>query len=72
VINSDLQLTDMAASTKIIFPHKPLTPVTGKPNNTKLQILQRQLFANARAVQSPRGGGTNGHLPTSKVGDMRY
>jgi len=52
----------MAASTKIVFPHEPLTPVTGKPDNAKLQILQRQLFANARAVQSPRGGGTNGHL----------
>jgi hypothetical protein len=52
----------MTSSTKLVFPHDPPTPITGKPVNTTLQILQRQLFANARAIRSPRGGGTNGHL----------
>jgi hypothetical protein len=44
------------------FPHDPPTPITGKPVNTTLQILQLQLFANAGAIRSPQWGGTNGHL----------
>ena len=39
-----------------------LTPIIGKPTNTTLQILQRQLFPNARSVPSTSGGGTHGHL----------
>jgi len=52
----------MSGSDKIVFPHSTLTPINGKPTNTTLQLLQRQLFTNARAITSPRGGGTNGHL----------
>ena len=51
----------MSAS-KFTFPHETLTPVDGKPTNTTLQILQRQLFTNARSVPSTRGGGIHGHL----------
>ena len=47
---------------KFTFPHETLTPIDGKPTNTTLQILQRQLFTNARSVASTRGGGTHGHL----------
>lgn len=52
----------MSSSTKFNFPYEVLTPIDGKPTNTTLQLLQRQLFTNARAVDSPRGGGTHGHL----------
>ena len=52
----------MSSSTKFHFPYEGLTPIEGKPTNTTLQLLQRQLFTNARAVDSPRGGGTHGHL----------
>ena len=47
---------------KFTFPHETLTPIDGKPTNTTLQTLQRQLFTNARSVASTRGGGTHGHL----------
>jgi hypothetical protein len=50
------------ASPKFTFPHETLTPIDGKPTNTTLQLLQRQLFTNARSVPSTRGGGTHGHL----------
>ena len=39
-----------------------MTPIIGKPSNTTLQVLQRQLYTNARSVPSTRGGGTHGHL----------
>jgi hypothetical protein len=46
----------------LVFPHPELTIIVGKPVNSTIQILQRQLFTNARSVPSPRGGGNNGHL----------
>jgi hypothetical protein len=55
----------MAASKStslLIFPHPELTPIVGEPNNKSLQLLQKELYANARAVHSTRGGGANGHL----------
>jgi hypothetical protein len=50
------------SSPKFTFPHETLTPIDGKPTNTTLQLLQRQLFTNARSVPSNRGGGLHGHL----------
>jgi hypothetical protein len=52
----------MASSAKFNFPFESLTPIAGKPTNTTLQLLQRQLFTNARSVPSARGGGLHGHL----------
>jgi hypothetical protein len=52
----------MASSLKFTFPYAALTPIDGKPTNTTLQVLQRQLFTNARSVPSARGGGNHGHL----------
>ncbi|KAI2503218.1 hypothetical protein MHU86_11241 [Fragilaria crotonensis] len=52
----------MAATANFNFPYAVLTPIEGKPTNTTLQILQRQLYTNARAIDSPRGGGTHGHM----------
>jgi hypothetical protein len=46
----------------ITFPHVALKPITGKPTNTSLQCLQRQLYTNAHSVTSALGGGNNGHL----------
>ena len=50
------------STSKFNFPFDTLTPITGKPTNTTLQLLQRQLFTNARSVTSARGGGLHGHL----------
>ena len=47
---------------KFTFPYASLTPIDGKPTNTTLQVLQRQIFTNARSVPSARGGGNHGHL----------
>lgn len=46
----------------IVFPHTDLTPITGKPNNSSLKLLKTELYANAMAVDSNRGGGDHGHL----------
>jgi hypothetical protein len=52
----------MTSTAKFTFPHETLTPILDKPNNITLQLLQRQLFTNARSVPSTRGGGLHGHL----------
>ena len=52
----------MATTPKFTFPYASLTPIEGKPTNTTLQVLQRELFTNARSVPSDRGGGNHGHL----------
>ena len=36
--------------------------MTTKPTNATIQVLQRELYANARAIDSTRGGGAHGHL----------
>jgi hypothetical protein len=52
----------MTSSPKFTFPHETLTPISGKPTNSILPLLQRQLFTNAWSVPSARGGGLHGHL----------
>ena len=52
----------MTSSAKFSFPFEVVTPIVGKPTNTSLMLLQRQLLTNARAVTSPRGGGRHGHM----------
>ena len=52
----------MTSTSKFTFPHETLTPIVGKPTNTTLQLLQRQIYTNARSVPSTRGGGLLGHL----------
>jgi hypothetical protein len=46
----------------LTFPHPILSPILLEPNNTSLQLLQQELYANAKSVHSTRGGGANGHL----------
>jgi len=36
--------------------------MVGPPTNTSIQILAREVLANARAIPSIRGGGAHGHL----------
>jgi hypothetical protein len=56
----------MAASKStqlLILPHPDLTlTIAGKPTHKMLQLLQKELYDNARAVHLARGGGANGHL----------
>ena len=53
----------MTSSTSTLtFPHPKLTPIIGTPNNTALKHLTKELYANARAIPSTRGGGGHGHL----------
>ena len=55
-------MSETSSASTLMFPHPTLTPIVGKPNNASLKKLKKQIFANARAVHSTRGGGTNGHL----------
>ena len=55
-------MTETSSATTLMFPHPILTPILGKPTCSTLKKLKKQIYANARAVHSTRGGGTNGHL----------
>jgi hypothetical protein len=44
------------------FPHPELTPIVGTPTNPTIQTIQKQLYANALAIHSTRGGGASSHL----------
>lgn len=46
----------------LVFPTPVLTPIVGRPTNSTLQVMQQQLYQNARSVASDRGGGALGHL----------
>ena len=49
-------------SVTLPFPHPKLTPIQGKPTNASIKILKKEVYANARAIPSQRGGGKHGHL----------
>jgi hypothetical protein len=51
------------SATSMTFPHPELTCIVGTPTYPTIQVLQRQLYANALAVHSTHGGRANGHLP---------
>ena len=44
------------------FPHPTLTPIHGKPNRVSIDRLIQEIYANAIAIESTRGGGDYGHL----------
>ena len=52
----------MVSTTSIVFPKDVLTPIKGKPSVSSLQILQQELYQNARAIPTTLGGGALGHL----------
>jgi hypothetical protein len=45
-----------------LFPQEKLTKIIGKPTNTSLQVLKRQIHNNAVSLPSRRGSGAHGHL----------
>jgi hypothetical protein len=45
-----------------VFPHTVLTKVVGKPDNSSIKLLKKELMANAISIPSNRGGGQYGHL----------
>ena len=47
---------------EIYFPHPSLRKIVGNPTFLDLQILKKQVKANAASVPSTLGGGNNGHL----------
>jgi len=46
----------------LAFPHPTLTKISGQPSNTSITLLTREIYANAHAIPSLRGGGAHGHL----------
>lgn len=44
------------------FPYPVLTPIIDAPAIPSLKKLKREMYANALAITSKRGGGKNGHL----------
>jgi len=53
----------MAPSTSTLtFPHPKLTPIVGTPTNSGIKQLTKEIYTNARAIPSTRGGGGHGHL----------
>jgi len=50
------------ANTALTFPKEELTHIVGKPDYASLQKLKKELYANAMAIPSHRGGGQLGHL----------
>ena len=45
-----------------LFVHKKLTPIVGEPTYDTLELLLKELKANAQSVHSNLGGGNHGHL----------
>ena len=45
-----------------LFVNKQLTPMVGELTYETLELLLKQLKANARSVHSNLGGGQHGHL----------
>ena len=49
-------------TTTLAFPHPTLTRIVGKPTAADVKTLKKQVYANARANYSAKGGGKHGHL----------
>jgi len=61
--NYTSHFANMASNTSaLMFPHPKLTPIIGKPTNTALKQLTKEIYANKLAIPSTRGGGGHGHL----------
>ena len=54
--------TTTTTAGKDLYPYPILTKITGEPTYTSISTLQCKIYANARAIDSPFGGGQNGHL----------
>ena len=49
-------------SVTLPFPHPKLTLIQGKPTNSSIKILKKEVYSNAWAIPSQRGRGKHGHL----------
>jgi hypothetical protein len=54
--------TTATGSPRFPFPRAELTPIVGKPTAVTVQLLQKDVYANTRAVHCTHGGGINGYL----------
>ena len=52
----------MILAPSVVFQKPVLTKITGKPDYRSIKRLTKELYANAKAIRSNEGGGTNGHL----------
>ena len=55
-------MSSTTTSPTLTFPHAELTKIAGEPTNTAIKLLKKEIYANARAIPSTRGGGGHGHL----------
>ena len=62
VQKSNFSTMDTHGSHAVSYPHKVLTKIIGKPTAEDIKTLKKQIYANARAAHSTRGGGQHGHL----------
>eukprot|EP00543_Licmophora_paradoxa_P009401 CAMPEP_0202476442 /NCGR_PEP_ID=MMETSP1360-20130828/93428_1 /ASSEMBLY_ACC=CAM_ASM_000848 /TAXON_ID=515479 /ORGANISM="Licmophora paradoxa, Strain CCMP2313" /LENGTH=89 /DNA_ID=CAMNT_0049103651 /DNA_START=79 /DNA_END=348 /DNA_ORIENTATION=- len=46
----------------LVFPLPTLTKVSIEPSIADIKLLKKELYVNAAAIYSTRGGGANGHL----------
>jgi hypothetical protein len=49
-------------ATSFVFPHETLTPIIGKPTHDTVNLLRKELYANAFGNECTLGGGDNGYL----------
>ena len=52
----------MTSTHTLAWPLPSLSRIDGKPSNLTIKQLRRELYANAWAIPSTRGGGQHGHL----------
>ena len=55
-------MSSTTTSPTLTFPHAELTKIIGEPTNTSIKLLKKEIYANASAIPSTRGGGGHGHL----------
>ena len=56
--------TPNAVANELGFPHPTLTTIalSAQPSPKEIRQLKREVYSNARSVDSPQGGGNHGHL----------
>lgn len=54
-------MTDTHKSSTLVFPHPTLTIIKGKPTNATVQLLKKEVIANARSIPTHLDA-THGYL----------
>ena len=60
--STTMSATSRKPTSKLTFPYPVLSPIVGTPSNSSLQALQKQIYTNAHAINSPCGGDVNSYL----------